>query len=64
MNNTTNVHSDNESSEELLLIGGSHRKEPGMIRISGFNLNGIKQQQLKTQIQHCKDSMINVQCFS
>ena len=35
-----------------------------MIQISGFNPNGIKQQQLEAQIQHCKDSSIDVQCFS
>ena len=64
VNNTTNVHFENESPEELLPIGGSHKKEPGMIRISGFNPNGIKQQQLEFQLQHCKDSMIDVQCFS
>ena len=44
VNNRMNAHSDNEASEELLSIGGSHGKEPGMIRISGFNPNGIKQQ--------------------
>ena len=64
VNNEMNVHSDNEASEESLSIGGSHGKEPGMIRISGFNPNGIKQQQLEAQIQHCIDSSIDVQCFS
>ena len=69
VNNETNVQSDVEASEESASIGsasigGSHGKEPGMIRISGFNPNGIKQQQLETQIQHCIDSSIDVQCFS
>ena len=58
------MQSDIETSEELSSIGGYQGKEPGMIRISGFNPNGIKQQQLEAQIQYCIDSSIDVQCFS
>ena len=57
--NETNVQHDIEASEESSTIGGSHGKEPGMIRISGFNPNGIIQQHLEAQIQHCIDLSID-----
>ena len=52
--------------DEALPIGGTMEqpKLPGMIRISGFNPNGIKTSQLESQLQHSKDLDIDIQCYS
>jgi hypothetical protein len=52
--------------DEALPIGGlmEQSKLPGMIRISGFNPNGIKANQLERQLQHSKDLDIDIQCYS
>jgi hypothetical protein len=52
--------------DEALPIGGlmERSKLPGMIRISGFNPNGIKANQLERQLQHSKDFDIDIQCYS
>jgi hypothetical protein len=52
--------------EEASPVGGQmeHPKLPGMIRISGFNPNGIKACQLESQLQHSKDLDIDIQCYS
>jgi hypothetical protein len=52
--------------DEASPIGGQmdQPKLPGMIRISGFNPNGIKACQLESQLQHSKDLDIDIQCYS
>jgi hypothetical protein len=52
--------------EESEAIGGRMEdvKLPGMICISGCNLNGIKAHQLKGHLQHAMDLQVDIQCYS
>jgi hypothetical protein len=53
-------------AEEAEAIGGTMDtpKLPGMIRISGYNPDGIKPQELASQLQHSMDLSIDIQCYS
>ena len=60
------ITSTPQDSSEASAIGGSMEimKEVDTIRISGCNPNGIRSDQLKSQLQHSLDLDIDIQCFS
>ena len=57
---------DELDEEEAEAIGSpmDTPKLPGMIRISGCNPDGIKAQELQSQLQHSMDLGIDIQCYS
>ena len=54
------------NDDEAEPMGGrmDEPKLPGMIRISGCNPNGIRADQVESQLQHSLDLNIDIQCYS
>ena len=50
-------------TELITYVNKIEEKKTGMIRISGFNANGIKLNEIRATCQESVDQQIDIQCF-